>query len=142
MKLKVKRLSLDAKLPSKANPGDAGWDLTAVSERYDIEGKYFEYDLGLSFEIEPGYVGLIFPRSSVTNKDLTLGNAVGVLDSSYRGKVTARFKPLEKIGLRKYKAGDKVAQLVIIPLPEVELEEVSELSNTERGSGGYGSSGN
>ena len=142
MKLKVKKLTPEAKIPSYANPGDAGLDLTAVGERFDLEHRFVEYKFGLALEIEKGYVGLIFPRSSNSKKDLILSNCVGVVDSSYRGEITARFKNLVPSGAKKYFVGDKIAQLVIVETPKVEIEEVSELSDTARGSGGYGSSGN
>lgn len=141
MNLKVKKLHPEAKLPTKANPGDAGLDLTAIDEKLNPEFRFIEYDFGLSMEIEEGYVGLIFPRSSNSKKDLVLSNCVGVVDSSYRGPVTARFKSLVPHSAKKYSVGDKVAQLVILQLPKVNVEEVTELSNTQRGTGGYGSSG-
>lgn len=142
--VKVKKLNDQAKLPAKADEGSAGIDLVAITEKTIFEGavSYIEYGTGLSFEIPPGFVGLLFPRSSISsNTSLVLANAVGVLDSSYRGEVKARFKSLLPAGGKKYKLGDKIIQMVVIPYPEVELEEVSELSDTSRGTGGFGSSG-
>lgn len=141
MEIKVKLNHKDAKLPTRANPGDAGWDLTAVSERFDILEKYFEYDLGISLAIPEGYVGLIFPRSSISKKDMSLANSVGVIDSGFRGNITARLKPTTNVGMRKYSVGDKIAQLVVVEIPKVEFKQVEELDNTVRGTGGYGSSG-
>jgi dUTP pyrophosphatase len=139
MKVKIKRLVENAVLPSYSKPGDAGLDLTATSMKVvdNSDHGYIEYGTGLSFEIPEGYVGLLFPRSSISNTGLILANSVGVLDSSYRGEVTFRFK--WRADTRKYNVGERVGQLIIMPYPTIEFEEVSELSQTERGEGGYGS---
>jgi dUTP pyrophosphatase len=137
MKIKIKKLSDQAKIPCYNFDDDAGMDVWAVSKV--VNDKYIEYGTGLAFEIPKGYVGLIFPRSSLSKKDLILANHVGVLDSGYRGELKFRFK---KIGEEVYEVGDKIGQLIIVPYPKVEFEEVSELSETIRGNGGFGSSGN
>jgi len=100
---------------------------------------YIEYSFGLAFEIQEGYAGFIFPRSSISKTGLLLANAVGVIDSSYRGPVTARFKHIP--GTKRYEIGDRVAQLVILKLEDVEIEITDTLSDSDRGTGGYGSSG-
>ena len=87
-----------------------------------------------------GYFGLAVPRSSNSKKDLLLTNSVGVIDSGYRGEVIAVFKKTKYLA-EAYKVGERFAQLVILPYPEIELEEAEELSVTERGTGGYGSTG-
>lgn len=143
MKLKVKRLVPDAKLPTKATEGSNGLDIYATAMiRTD---KFVEYRTGLSFEIPKGYVGLLFSRSSVSNKPMVLANSVGVIDSDYRGEVTFRFKIIESNKFLKYedlyKEGDRIGQLLLVENPEIELEEVKDLSETKRGSGSYGSSG-
>lgn len=137
LKVKIKRLHADAVIPTYAKPGDAGLDLVAVDINTDAPA-YVEYRTGLAFEIPEGYVGLLFPRSSVSKKDLILTNCVGVIDSGYRGEVTFRFRDL---GVRWYKVGDRIGQLIIMPYPSIEFEEAEELSQTERGKGGYGSTG-
>jgi dUTP pyrophosphatase len=143
VELKVKLEHPEAKLPLKATIGSAGFDLFAVSEKINIEDRYIEYSFGLSLEIPNGYVGLIFPRSSITKKDILLGNAVGVIDSDFRGEITARFKNLLPVGARKYKVGERIAQLVVMKLPdELTIKQVDQLDQTERGASGYGSSGN
>lgn len=133
-----------AKLPSYSKNGDAGLDLTAVDMKYvrDAETDYYEYDTGLSCEIPQGYVGLIFPRSSITKTDLILSNCVGVVDSGYRGKITARFRKTTG-SPHIYQVGDRVCQMIILPYPKVSTREVdyTELSQTERGTGGWGSTG-
>ena len=167
VKVKFKKLHPDAVTPKYAKPGDAGMDLVAIdriiSTDNDEQADYIEYKTGLAFEIPEGYVGLLFPRSSNSKKDLTLTNSVGIIDSHFRGEVTLRYKVdatydrivsefSNKIVLEDeggdqftqliYDIGDRVGQLIIIPYPQIEFEEVEELSETERGDGGYGSTGN
>jgi dUTP pyrophosphatase len=168
MIVKVKKTHPNAVLPTYAHPSDAGADLTAVWVKYagETDKPYTEYGTGLSFEIPEGYVGLLFQRSSVSKQPLTLANAVGVLDSGFRGEVTYRYKgdalasvimqehqhdleeylkhmrniyhPEAELG---YKVGDKIGQLIIMPYPKVAFTEVEELATSERGEGGYGSTG-
>ena len=137
MKVKIKKLGPGAVIPRYAKQGDAGLDLVATSRRMDRKG-FVEYGTQLALEIPTGYVGLVFPRSSISKLKMTLVNSVGVIDSSYRGEILLRFKPTQ-VGHGIYEIGDKVAQLVIIPYPQVEFEEVEELDETDRGSGGFGS---
>lgn len=137
MKIKIKRIHPDSVLPTYAKPGDAGLDLTAVTEEWNEDETTVTYDTGLAVEIPAGYVGLVFPRSSVSKTSLVLANSVGVIDSGYRGSIMLKFKYLEE-GL-VYDVGDRIGQLVIIPYPEVTFQEVDELSETERGEGGFGS---
>lgn len=140
MNVKIKKTHPDAVIPKYAKSGDAGVDLVAVSVTEN--DMYVEYDTGLAFEIPEGYVGLLFPRSSISKYHLSLANAVGVLDSGFRGSVTARFKKTSKTPNETlYKVGDRVIQLIILPYPQVEFNVVDELSDSERGTGGYGSSG-
>lgn len=140
MNINIKKTHPDAVIPKYAKSGDAGMDLVAVGK---IETElYVEYDLGLAFEIPEGFAGLIFPRSSLSKYHLSLANHVGIVDSGFRGNVTARFKKtLDRPHVNLYNVGDKVCQIMIIPHPKIEFTEVEELSDTERGSGGYGSSG-
>ena len=94
-------------------------------------------------QIPEGFVGLVFKRSSVSKTSLMLRNAVGVIDSNYRGEIMLKFLDLEEISsLPNYVAGNKIGQIMIIERPQIELEEVEELSETSRGSGGFGSTGN
>lgn len=145
MQVKVKKLKPEAKVPTYSKPGDAGLDLTAISR--GIEGDNHIYGTGLSIEIPEGYVGLLFPRSSLSKYDLLLTNHVGVIDSGYRGELMFKFKQTEghyfqgSKSYTLYNVGDRIGQLLIIPYPKVELVEAEELSSSERGSGGYGSSG-
>lgn len=141
LKVRIKRKTPSAAIPTYAKAGDAGMDITATSMK--VTEDYIEYGTGLEFEIPEGHVGLLFPRSSVSKKDMALANAVGVLDSGYRGEVTFRFKRTNpKTELSKvYAVGDKIGQIVVMPFPQVEFEEADELSDSERGTGGYGSTG-
>jgi dUTP pyrophosphatase len=139
LELKIKKLHPDAVIPCYAKAGDAGMDLVAVSEKWNEQNTMVTYDTGLSIEIPEGYVGLLFPRSSVSKTTLNLANSVGVIDSGYRGPLMLKFRYLEEGDV--YEVGDRVAQLVIMKLPFVEIIEVSELSSSERGEGGFGSTG-
>ena len=149
MEVRIRKLHPDAVIPKYAKAGDAGLDLTAVTKSYDRDGNVV-YGTGLAFEIPDGYVGLVFPRSSLSSLDIALSNCVGVIDSGYRGEVTAKFKPAMLfnreqrpiiLNNRIYEVGERVAQIIIIPYPKIEFIESDELSETERGTGGYGSSG-
>jgi len=139
MKIRIKKLHPNAVIPSYAKPGDAGMDLQAIA--IDIQQEQVHYRTGLAVEIPEGYVGLIFPRSSVRNKNLSLSNSVGVIDSGYRGEIMATFnwRGMDK---NHYQVGDRIVQLMIIPYPQVEFEETDTLSDTERSAGGFGSTGN
>jgi len=138
--VKVKKLDSNAVIPSYSKIGDAGMDLTITKE---IENTSFSvsYGFGIAMEIPKGYVGLIFPRSSVRNQDLILSNCVGVIDSGYRGELQATFKKTQGLDSIKYKVGERGAQIIILPYPTIYMTEVPELSNTERGTGGFGSTG-
>jgi dUTP pyrophosphatase len=135
MKVRIKKLSPNAILPSYAKEGDAGMDLTAISKQEGLA--YIEYGTGLAIEIPEGYVGLVFPRSSISKTGLDLCNAVGMIDSGYRGEIMARFRKIVVGG--DYSIGDRIAQLMILPYPQITLEESDELSETDRGQGAFGS---
>jgi dUTP diphosphatase len=139
MKVKIKRLDRSAVIPKYAKDGDAGLDLTATAYKVNEKGQYI-YTSDLALEIPDGYVGLLFPRSSICKKDLEMTNSVGVIDSNYRGPIKSVFNPTCE-DPEIYELGERFAQLIIIPYPKIEFEEVEELSETDRGSGGYGSTG-
>lgn len=140
MKVKIKKLHENAVIPKYAKNGDAGLDLTCIIEKWNEDNTMVTYDTGLAVEIPEGYVGLLFPRSSIAKTSLNLANSVGVIDSGYRGPIIFKYRyPEEGI---VYEIGDRVGQLLILPYPQIEFEEVEELSDTERGSGSYGSTGN
>lgn len=171
MKIKIKMLDPMAVIPKYTKEGDAGLDLTATSKIImtgnDVVADYIEYGTGLAIEIPEGFMGLLFPRSSISNKNMTLVNSVGVIDSGYRGEIKLRFKidanyddilDDEKNNTRElgeiyivdndniyiqliYEVGDRIAQLIILPVPEVEFEVTDNLSETTRKNGGFGHSG-
>lgn len=141
LKINIKKLSENAVIPSYSKDGDAGMDLTATkiisNTTFDVT-----YGTDLAIELPKGYVGLIFPRSSIRKYDLLLSNSVGVVDSGYRGELQITFKKTNGLDSLSYLIGDRVAQIMIIPHPIVKFNEVSDLSDSERGSGGFGSTGN
>ena len=138
MKIKFKKLNQHAQTPFQATAGSAGFDLVATSKER-ITGNIVKYGTGLALEIPKGYVGLVFARSSCYKAGMLLTNGVGVVDSDYRGEVSAVFATDN--WSKEYEVGDRVAQLVIMPYPAVQYVETEELSQTDRGTGGYGSTG-
>lgn len=135
--VKFKSLSDKAKIPVRATNGAAGWDMFAASVEDKEDMVIYKTDIAI--EIPVGYAGLLLARSSVIKTGLFLGPGVGLIDRDYRGNISFVFYKRDSHEL--YKEGDRIGQLVITPIPEVEFEEVSELSETERGSGGFGSTG-
>ena len=165
MKVKIKRLTKSAVIPKYALMGDAGQDLVAISKHFDEYGNV-HYGTGLAFKIPENHVGLLFPRSSNAKKDLILSNSIGVLDSNYTGEVSFKFKPSvafyndvvtdvsgniaktvvtpifeNNLVLQDYNIGDRIGQIIIMPIPHIEFEEVDELEQTNRNDGSYGSTG-
>lgn len=143
LKIKIKKLNDFAVIPAYATEGSAGMDMVAISKTYDDFGNIV-YGTGIAMEIPEGYVGLVFPRSSNTTKDLDMRNSAGVIDSDFRGEITIKYRQEPNLlngQVESYNVGDRVAQLIIIPYPRVEWDEVKELSQTKRGTGGYGSTG-
>lgn len=138
MNIKIKKLHPNAIIPEYAKIGDAGLDLTAVD--FEVTGLHITYKTGLAIAIPEGFVGLLFPRSSVYKTGQYLTNSVGVIDSGYRGEIMLKFTRPELDS--QYKVGDRVGQLIIMPYPQVKFEEVEDLGATDRGVGGFGSTGN
>ena len=175
-RIQVKKLHEDAIIPKRAHKPDAGFDMTCIS--VNDTDKFIEYGTGIAMHIPEGYVGLIFPRSSVTKKDLLLKNSVGVIDSGYLGEIRFRFwkinhshqifkidvdsvpdnisvadfienyhsmgvemkdVPLMNRVYEQYEIGDRIGQIIFFKLPDVLLVETNEFDETERGTGGYGS---
>lgn len=153
MQVKIKKLNPTAVIPSYAKDGDAGMDLVATSIIKDTP-EQITYGMGIALEIPEGFVGLVFPRSSIRKTGLQLSNSVGVIDSGYRGEIQATFnkifggerfydesKNTEDTSNDFYKIGDRIAQIMIIPYPPIQFVRVDELSDSERGEGGFGSTG-
>ena len=139
LKVKFKKMHPHAIIPTYAKQGDAAMDLYAAEIIKDKYGNYV-YLTGVAIEIPPGFVGLLFPRSSVSKTCLSLANSVGVVDSGYRGEIMLKYRHCNNLN-PAYKVEDRVGQLMIIPYPKIELIEVEELSTTDRGDGGFGSTG-
>lgn len=143
LKVKIKKLHENAVIPSYAKKGDAGLDLVATEIKSETESQ-ISYGTGIAVEIPLGYVGLVFPRSSIKKYDLQLSNSVGVIDSGYRGEIQATFNKTSNQlnrNMEYYNVGDRIAQLIILPYPQIKFIETDNLSNTERGIGGFGSTG-
>ena len=145
LEVKIKKLHKDAVIPKYETIGSVGMDLTAVSKEYDEHGNVV-FGTGLAIQIPEGYYADLRPRSSISKYDLVLANSVGTIDSDYRGELILKFKPSVYFGVNRgdddgvmYDVGDRIAQLVILPYPKVSFVEVDDLSETERGTGGFGS---
>jgi len=166
VEIRVKKLKLLAKMPVKAHDTDACYDMTATWVNHTDD--YIEYGTDIAFDIPKGYVGLIFPRSSVTKEDIILKNSVGVIDARFQGEIRFRFSKLvngvfredvttsslsggqtrrviEMRGverpLKTYKVGDRVGQIMFIKLPNIKLKLVDNFDKSERGTKGFGSTG-
>tara|TARA_Y100000310_G_C20704121_1_gene833212 strand:+ start:6114 stop:6983 length:870 start_codon:yes stop_codon:yes gene_type:complete len=164
-----KKLHEDAKLPFYSTEYAIGMDMVTVSDAI-IHDKYIEYKFGFAMELPAGYGGFLFPRSSISKSDFNLCNAVGIIDPDYRGEVTARFNlnlPIHNIArydeefvllepnegytknkilyldeeLEVFEKGDKILQLVVMPVPRCKNSWKEELPETVRGDGGYGHTG-
>lgn len=139
MILKIKKLHPDAKMPKYGHPGDAGFDLCAIKNTFVGRGEWFKVPTGIAIEIPDGYVGLIWDKSGVSVKH-GIKVIAGVIDSTYRGEI---FIAVANLRDKDYlfEKGDKVAQMIIQKKETVDFEEVDELSETKRGSDGFGSTG-
>lgn len=129
-------------LPTKAHPTDAGYDLTAtrITQEVDEAGKIvLVYHTDIAVELPMNTVGLIFMRSSVSKRSITSCNAVGVVDSGYRGEIMVKFKVTTDALPRIYNVGEKIAQLVVVPYLNLDPILVDELSESDRGDNGFGS---
>jgi len=164
MQLNVKRVNPDAQIPKHAKSGDAGMDLCTMESAILKPGETKMVGTGIAVEIPNGFVGLVFPRSGLGSKGVNLSNCVGVIDSSYRGEIKAPLhnnhpsnvlrnvvpskgkweeaRPFYNYdGEMVVRKGERVCQLVIVPYMTCECVEVDELSDSERGEGGFGSTG-
>lgn len=167
--VKFKKLIPEAVIPTKAHPTDVGFDLTAT--KVNVTENYVEYETGIALQLPPGYFAIITPRSSNSKKDLLLANSIGIIDNSYIGELKFRYKRILMPVMQKimiapptgdpvqdemntqevpsltyrdnyiYKVGERIGQLIILPYPEINLIETQELYETDRGDGGFGSSG-
>lgn len=139
LKVNFKKVRDNAKTPYRADVGSAGYDLSVAKYELNEDGTICTVYTGIAVEIPKGYGGFLFPRSSVYKYGLQLANSVGVIDSSYRGEIIAKF--IANKNSKFYQEAERCCQLVILPVADVDFEEVTELSDTSRGAGGFGSSG-
>ncbi len=143
MKLKIKKLHPDAVVPQYQTAGAACFDLHAIDDGFvdDISHPNWTFPIGLAFEVPAGHAMLIFSRSGHGfSYGVRLANCVGVIDSDYRGPVSVKLTA-DMEGRLQVKGGDRIAQAMIVPIPRLEFEVVEELTTTERGTGGFGSTG-
>ena len=145
LEVKIKKLVPEAVIPAYETVGAVGMDLTATSKEYDKYGNIV-FGTGISIQLPDGYYADLRPRSSISQYGLVLANSIGTIDSDYRGEIILKFKPSVYFGVNRgddvgvmYDVGDRIAQLVILPYPKVYFVEVDELSKTDRGTGGFGS---
>jgi dUTP pyrophosphatase len=142
VELRFRRLRPEGQLPVAHHPGDAGLDLRAAADAVVAPGERAMIPTGVAVAIPEGHAGLVLPRSGLAAKQgLTLANAPGLIDAGYRGEVicaVVNLDPAEKVEIR---VGDRIAQLVIVALPEVRSAWAEELPDTARGDGGFGSTG-
>lgn len=144
LEVKIKKVLPNAQLPVQATTGAAAYDVFAATEtiRNEKTGPIVEYDTGIAVEIPPGYYIDARPRSGITTKTtLMLGNGAGIIDSDYRGTIKFQFRQINPVFGVKYKVGDRIGQLIFKKYENVKFVEVEELSETERGQGGMGSTG-
>lgn len=141
MNLKVKvKLSEGAVMPFYSKEGDNGLDLTAISKETvnEKDHGYIEYETGVAISVPEGYVGLVYPRSSISKTGMILANNVAVIDNNYTGTIKLRFKWIPDT--KMYEPGDKIGQLIFTTCPKIEFEQVDELFETVRGEQAFGSS--
>lgn len=145
LKVKIKKVNEHAVIPTYAKKGDMCMDITAIGYEFDCKRECHVYKTGLAFEIPEGYGMLLFPRSSNRDTDCYMTNSVGIIDSGYRGEVLVCYKDRDRekinVSTPPYEIGERIAQMCIIPYPQIEFEETDVLSNSERGKGGHGSTG-
>ena len=142
MKLPFRRIDPAVSLPSYAHPGDAGLDLASAVDVEIQPGDRTMVPTGLAVAIPDGYAGLVLPRSGLASQyGLTLANSPGLIDSGYRGEIVCAVVNLDNERSVRIQRGDRIAQLVIVPVAAVEPLLVDELPHSDRGQGGFGSSG-
>lgn len=142
MRLNVRRLDQRAQLPSRAHPDDAGLDLYALEGTTLAPGGRAQIHTGIAIEIPTGYAGLVLPRSGLAARHgIALVNAPGLIDAGYRGELRVLLLNTDRACEYRVSAGDRIAQLVIAAVAPASVCEVSELTESGRGTGGFGSSG-
>jgi dUTP pyrophosphatase len=142
MNLRVARLDERARLPTRAHEGDAGLDLHALEDVRLAPGQRASVPTGIAVEIPPGQAGLVLPRSGLAARHgISVVNAPGLIDSGYRGEVRVLLLNTDREQPFAITAGDRIAQLVLVRIELPRAIEVASLTDSERGAGGFGSSG-
>lgn len=142
MELKILKLKESAEVPTRAHPGDAGLDLCAAEEAHIGPGERWKVGTGIAVEIPWGHAGFVVPRSGLAERHgISLVNSPGVIDAGYRGEIGVILLNTDPAEIFRVALGDRIAQLVIVPVAELEPVEVEALPESERGAGGFGSSG-
>jgi len=142
VRVEVLRLDRDLPLPAYARPGDAGLDLRAAESVTIAPGHRALVPTGIALAIPPGFAGFVLPRSGLALKHgLSMVNTPGLIDAGYRGEIKVLLVNHDPVAPVTIARGDRVAQLVIQTVPRVEMVEVDTLSDTDRGAGGFGSTG-
>ncbi len=142
MTLQVRRLDARAQLPSRAYPGDAGLDLYALDDGVLGPGERASIRTGIAVEIPDGQAGLVLPRSGIAARHgIAIVNAPGLIDSGYRGEIRVLLLNTDRAASFAFSSGERIAQLVLMRIETPEVVEVDALATSERGAGGFGSSG-
>ncbi len=142
MSLRVRRLDERAVLPTRAYPGDAGLDLYALEGGALDPGERASVRTGVAVEIPEGRAGLVLPRSGLAARHgISVVNAPGLIDAGYRGEIRVLLLNTDRSERFEIAAGDRIAQLVLVAVQTPEVVEVGELAASQRGAGGFGSSG-
>jgi dUTP pyrophosphatase len=143
MTLRVARLDARARLPTRAHSGDAGLDLYAIESAVLAPGERASIPTGIALEIPPGHAGLVLPRSGLAARHgISVVNAPGLIDADYRGEVRVLLLNTDRERAFELAAGDRIAQLLVVAVAIADVAEVASLTDTVRGAGGFGSSGN
>lgn len=140
MNIKVKLTNVNAKLPERSNPTDAGADLFSTKNELITPHGASYFDFGVQMEIPVGYTGLVFARSGLGSRGIRPKNCVGVIDSKYRGNIKANIENDSEF-YERIEIGDRIAQIVIVPIECCTFEQVDELDMTDNRGGGFGHSG-
>ena len=135
--MKIKLIE-NGKMPVRMTPGSCAFDCWARAYEPIPEFRQIRYWLGFAVEVPEGFAALLMPRSSICKTSMRMANGVGLIDRDFRGEVSAVFDVIGD-GNLLYGVGERVAQMLIVPAPLIQLEQVDELSTTSRGDGGYGS---
>jgi dUTP pyrophosphatase len=142
MTLRVRRVDDRAQLPTRAYPGDAGLDLRALEDGVLRPGERASVRTGIAVEVPEGQAGLVLPRSGLAARQgIAIVNAPGLIDSGYRGEIRVLLLNTDREAPFAFSSGERIAQLVLVRVEAPDVIEVDELATSERGAGGFGSSG-